>query len=433
VGAGAVVLGVALLATLHSSVALLPLIGGVPVLAYVGRSFVCDGAATICRSLGGTGAVASAGISGASRRSWIAVTTCGACAALLVAQGSALANITTSIVARERRAASASLYVDAGSGAGLDPVSVLPDDARGAIAHAPGVVAVAGTRYVAGRVGTRTVLFQGVEAGLPDDALAQLGHDELRSVLDGQGVAISGRLASWAHLTLGEQLTVGGSTGAVHLPVVAVVDSAKNANGVVVVSLHALRRQFGVAGVSAYFVGVAGGAAGVHDAETGIEAALQNDRPARVMTGSSYLGLVRRSANSTVTLFKVAEWLVAGGALASLVAVYLLATAQRAWEVGLLSAIGAARRTIIAAFALDAVVHGALGGSFGALVGVALHRLLIPMLRTSTGLPVTYSFLWQSVATGWAVVTPLAAVASLVPAWRSSHAAPGASLAARGF
>jgi len=106
--------------------------------------------------------------------------------------------------------------------------------------------------------------------------------------------------------------------------------------------------------------------------------------------------------------------------------VMLVAVSERTGEVGLLRAVGVARRQVVAVFLTEAVLLSSLGGLLGLGVGWAAVRLLVRLFPALPATPPT-----------WAVVTALGvsllvgAVFGLLPARRASLLDPVEALGRR--
>ena len=93
-----------------------------------------------------------------------------------------------------------------------------------------------------------------------------------------------------------------------------------------------------------------------------------------------------------------------------------IAVRERTAEIGVLAALGASRRQILALFLGEAVVLAGLGGVFGLGSGLGLAlaiRLAVPAL------PVTLSPLFCALALG--VACGIGLLAGVGPAWRAAR------------
>jgi putative ABC transport system permease protein len=96
-----------------------------------------------------------------------------------------------------------------------------------------------------------------------------------------------------------------------------------------------------------------------------------------------------------------------------------IAVAERTREIGLLRAVGATRRAVLALFLGEAALLAALGGAAGLVLGLGiagLLKLLLPALPVHT--PLAYAVLAEVVAVG------VGLVAGVLPARRAAHLDP---------
>ncbi len=109
--------------------------------------------------------------------------------------------------------------------------------------------------------------------------------------------------------------------------------------------------------------------------------------------------------------------LLVGGV--GIVTIMTIAVAERSGEVGLLMALGARRRSVLALFLTEAVVLSALGGAFGVLIGAGTAQLLRLVLP---GLPVHTPATFVAAAVLGSMLIGL--IAGVLPARRASRLDP---------
>jgi putative ABC transport system permease protein len=97
---------------------------------------------------------------------------------------------------------------------------------------------------------------------------------------------------------------------------------------------------------------------------------------------------------------------------------------ERAREIGVLRAVGASDRSVLGIFLAEGILIGALSWALGVLVSIPVSKLLSDALGiVFVDRPLSYAYSVEG-AMAWAVIVLLlAAVASLLPAWRASRLA----------
>jgi putative ABC transport system permease protein len=99
---------------------------------------------------------------------------------------------------------------------------------------------------------------------------------------------------------------------------------------------------------------------------------------------------------------------------------------ERTREIGVMKAIGARDRNVLALFLAEAAIIGIIGASIGLVVGVlggygALSLFASNLLPSSE---VTPHYTWSDLARVWAISLGLSIAAGLYPAWKASKLSP---------
>src|SRR5918999_4114036 len=100
---------------------------------------------------------------------------------------------------------------------------------------------------------------------------------------------------------------------------------------------------------------------------------------------------------------------------------------ERTREIGVMKAIGARDRNVLALFLAEAAVIGIIGASIGLAVGIlggygALSLFTSDFLSSSSEL--TPRYLWSDLARVWVISLGLSIAAGLYPAWKASKLSP---------
>lgn len=119
--------------------------------------------------------------------------------------------------------------------------------------------------------------------------------------------------------------------------------------------------------------------------------------------------------------------LVVGGL--SVINTMLMAVGERVREIGLKKAVGARTRHVLREFVAEAGLIGAIGGTIGYLLGVALTTILNALMAASNQELFLVTPALTGLAIGFAVA--LGTVAGVIPAWRAARLDPVTALRAQ--
>jgi len=90
-------------------------------------------------------------------------------------------------------------------------------------------------------------------------------------------------------------------------------------------------------------------------------------------------------------------------------------------EIGVMRSIGASHLSIFQIFMTEGIVVAVMAWGAGALLSWPLSVWLVDALGTAMALPLSYAFSWTGVGAWLATVVVIAALASILPAWRASQ------------
>jgi len=98
---------------------------------------------------------------------------------------------------------------------------------------------------------------------------------------------------------------------------------------------------------------------------------------------------------------------------------------ERTREIGVMKAIGARDRNVLALFLAEAAIIGIVGASIGLVMGVLGGYGALSLFASSlTSFEVTPQYLWSDLARVWAISLGLSVAAGLYPAWKASKLSP---------
>ena len=267
--------------------------------------------------------------------------------------------------------------------------------------------------------------------GLEPEELANYGpcKDDpalVTALEEGRGVILSKRVARHLDYQLGDPVQVDTSAGVVELTVMAISDAygyfpSPDERLYGVTSAEFMRRSFCVDVTTTDMVGVQlapGSDPGVVEAALAAawpEAPL-NYFPAQVLI-DEHLADIRRDFR----LFDIILGLTAALAGLGVLNGQLLAALERTKELGVLKALGSARRQIAGAVLLESAVVGLLGGVLGTSLGAALTPLIVRVIDALSGLemPLRSAGPWLIWVPTGAIV--LAFLAAVYPIWRMNR------------
>jgi putative ABC transport system permease protein len=123
----------------------------------------------------------------------------------------------------------------------------------------------------------------------------------------------------------------------------------------------------------------------------------------------------------SIFLSVVATLLAVVGAL-SLMGTMSMNVQERAHEIGVMRAIGASDGAVMKVVLVEGVCVGVLSWPFGALLALPISRVLSSVIGDEfVGAPLSYTFSLSGALFWLALVSALAALASVLPAWNATR------------
>jgi len=291
----------------------------------------------------------------------------------------------------------------------------------------PGVRAVEGQRRLRVRTTQRELYLSGLnlaDAGVPwETRLPLLAGDPVTTMrgMRGGGVVISEPLARKERLAVGDTLTLYGRDGPFGLPIVGVVYDYTSESGTAFVDLPLMERHFGPGptnNIALFLEPRYDPAAVVDQLKThygGTPLVFRSNRKLR----SDILAIFDQTFAVTYILQAMALLIAVIGISLTL----LILARERAAELALYRALGAARRQVFGLLLGEGLSLAVLGMALGLLGGSGLAALLILVInRAYFGWTIQPSVPSEALLRQVAVILAAAVLASLYPAWRSSLA-----------
>jgi putative ABC transport system permease protein len=121
-----------------------------------------------------------------------------------------------------------------------------------------------------------------------------------------------------------------------------------------------------------------------------------------------------------MTLLRIVSWYLIGAGLAMLIAVVAASRATRLREIGIFSALGARRKTLLKIYTAEFVALGTLAGLIANLIswGFTVVLLAIVFQRFQTALE------WSAIAGGLVMAAVLTLTAGWLPAYNLLRSKP---------
>ena len=158
-----------------------------------------------------------------------------------------------------------------------------------------------------------------------------------------------------------------------------------------------------------------------------IEAA-QFDQPLTAVDTDGYAADIAASIGRYLTPLNTLKYGLLAIAFISVLSTLLLVGIRRRREVALIQALGATRLRVFSITTIEAVVAGAAGGLFGAVLAIAISEAVRRAAVVNVGLVTPLVFPWTD-AVVYAVLATVAAVfAAIIPAWKSTRSTPATEL-----
>jgi putative ABC transport system permease protein len=122
-----------------------------------------------------------------------------------------------------------------------------------------------------------------------------------------------------------------------------------------------------------------------------------------------------------VTFLAIMAALLAAVGVIGLTGTMTINVLESTREIGVMRSIGASHRSIFGIYITEGVVVAVMAWAIGAVLSWPASVWLVDALGTAMSLPLSYAFSAVGVAAWLAVVVGIAALASLLPAWRASQ------------
>jgi putative ABC transport system permease protein len=154
----------------------------------------------------------------------------------------------------------------------------------------------------------------------------------------------------------------------------------------------------------------------------------QFNQPVKVVDSAGYQEATASGVNRFLTTLNALKYGLLGIAFLSVSSTLLLVGMRRRREMALIQALGATRPKVFAVTTIEAVVASAVGALIGAAVSVAIMEAVRQAAIVNVGSVSALAFPWAEALKYSALATLAAIVAAVIPAWKSTQAAPSTAL-----
>jgi putative ABC transport system permease protein len=152
-----------------------------------------------------------------------------------------------------------------------------------------------------------------------------------------------------------------------------------------------------------------------------VESAVRAEFPTlAVITPDDIASTIRAVSDDAMTLVRVAAWYAIGAGLSILIALVAASRAMRLHEIGIFTALGARRKTLLKIYTVEFAALGILSGIIAALLTCGFASILLSVVfqRARTILE------WKAIGGGLLTAALLAIAAGWLPAYGLLHQRP---------
>lgn len=397
-------------------------LGGMAIVRALSPVLVAS-AARVATTFGSTGRLAAAAIERHPGRVWATSAAVLLALALVVGQTGIVGNVRAQAVDDFAVLADIDLAVQTGPPEQISADVLLPAEWVGDFAAIDGVSEVAPLDFSFVTVDGSRVLFEGVSSGTQAPVLLAAPEEDQRRVLDGRGVIVTSTYADIHGAQEGDMLVVPAAGGARRFPIVEVADVVLWPDGAVIIGLDAMQEMFGRTGASVIEIYYAAGADKTQVREEVAQLVSKAPFPVGIYTGEEVLAGARKSVDDAAAALVAMQWVIVGAAGLSVLNTMLLSVLDRRRELGILRAIGATRRVIGRAIAVEAIAITVVGAVIGVVYGFYFHYLGVGIVDDLQGVPVDFQLSAFPVALAVAAAALVAAAGAWVPGRRAARVA----------
>lgn len=382
------------------------------------------GVVAVSRVFRGPGQLAAVNSERAPRRVWATVMTVGVAIAVGIGISGGLSNMVGSISSSLAGLSDPDIYVSSRDKMDIPVGPILDPEIASAAAAVPGVERVVGGQWATVNLGDARAMLQGLEPGSAAPFMKKASPEAVQQTLAGDGILLSRVLARTLGVDVGDTLRLATPTGYRQLVVRDTVNYVTIDSGTGAISAKLMAEWFNRPGDTYLQIFLAPGADEARAAQQLAEIAGRHpgagNRPVYVYTGAQALAATQQTVEQAGAFTVAIQWIVAGAAAIALLNTLLLSVLERRRELGVLRAMGASRRFVVAMVLAEATSVAAIGALVGVVMGSGLHYLADKSLTETTSIDIVYRPLLSSV--GYvAAAAALCLLGAIVPALRAAR------------
>lgn len=251
------------------------------------------------------------------------------------------------------------------------------------------------------------------------------GHPQKNTLADNQ-LIIGGVLAREQHIRVGDSIRLGTGARVRDMVVGTIVASPELGGQRIYMPNRAAEEIFGSHPAGLVRVMPAAGVPLERNAEE-IQSSAFN-QPVKVVNSVDYEKETATGVNRFLTTLNALKYGLLAIAFVSVLATLLLVGMRRQREMALIQALGATGWKVFAITTIEAIVASAVGAVFGAALSVAIMETVRRAAVVTVGSLSSLSFPWPEAIKYSALAVAAAVVAAVIPAWKTTRAAPSTAL-----
>ncbi|HEU4361432.1 MAG TPA: FtsX-like permease family protein [Mycobacterium sp.] len=247
-----------------------------------------------------------------------------------------------------------------------------------------------------------------------------------KASLDAYELVIGGVLARERDLHIGDILVLGSGLDAQPMTIGSIVATPEYGGRRIYLTYPVAEQIFGPQPAGLIFVTPVAGYT-VGQVRESIESA-HFDQPVRAADTTGYATDIAGAIARYLTPLNTLKYGLLAIAFVSVLSTLLLVGIRRRREVALLQALGATRFRVFSITTVEAIIAGAVGSLFGAVLSIAVIESVRRAAIVNVGLITPMVFPLSDAVLYGALATVAAVFAAVVPAWRNTRATPASDL-----